>query len=371
MIDGISILIVCRGRVALLEELLKSIFVARSNCAVPSEIILVDNSEKQDALKIEELCRQYDASYYYDGSSVAIKRNVAASHAKYGILYFCDSDCVVTPDILNRHVGAYEENNVGAVAGPVILQGEGNSFNKILMDTAWCTAFSQPLNEPYLQWGVTANFSVRQDVFKEIGGFNEKFPNKPGGEDVDIGFRICDKGYLIKSAPGAIVYHSNKTWLKIKDVSSRLFSYGKSNVLVVKEHGNRLIGDVNWIAVFCLCLLLSIAPAVIFDWKIILMAPIFAAVNLITTCVCTAIRRKKNILVVFKLELLSAIERAGTIAGCFKYATVKPLFRQILYSRYQEHGTMPENQWTYLTILISMSASVLYLFIILLGALSI
>lgn len=367
MINGISILIICRGRVTLLEELLKSIVIARSNFELPSEIIIVDNSEHEDALKIEALCKQYDALYYYDDSSVAIKRNVAASHAQYDILYFCDSDCIVTPNILNQHVNSYEIDNIGAVAGPVILQGEGNSFNEMLMDTAWCTAFSQPLNESYLEWGVTANFSIRQNVFKEICGFNEKFPNKPGGEDVDIGFRIRDKGYLIKSAPQAIVYHSNKTWLKIRDVSSRLFSYGKSNVLVVKEHGNRLIGDVNWIAVFCLCLLISIAPAVIFDWKIILMAPIFAVINFIMTCVSKAIRQKKNIFVVFKLELLSAIEKTGTIVGCFKYRTIKPLFRQVLYSQYQEHGTLPENQWTYLNILIAMSLSILYLFIIVLG----
>lgn len=364
MINGISILIVCRGRIALLEELFKSILIARTNCNLPSEIIVVDNSEQEDAKTIELLCNKYDAIYYFDNSSVAIKRNVAAAHANYNILFFCDSDCIVTPDILNQHIQSYEMENIGAVAGPVILQGEENKFNTMLMDTAWCTAFSQPLSVPFLEWGVTANFSIKQNVFKEIGGFNQKFPSKPGGEDVDIGFRIRDGGYLIKSAPQAIVYHSNKTWLKIKDVSSRLFSYGKSNVLVVKEHNKRLIGDVNWIAIFLLCLLVTVAPAIIFDWKISLMAPIFAVTYLLFTCINKAIRQKKNIVTIFKLELLTAIEKIGTIVGCFKYRTIKPLFRQILYSQYQEHGTLPENQWTYLSILISVSLSFLYLLII-------
>ena len=364
MINGISILIVCRGRVALLEELLQSIVIARSNCSLPSEIIIVDNSEKDDAEKIKSLCKQYDAIYYFDSSSVAIKRNIAASHAKYDVLYFCDSDCVVTPDILNEHIHSYEMDSIGAVAGPVILQGKGNKFNAMLIDTAWCTAFRQPLDVPFLEWGVTANFSIKQHVFNEIGGFNQKFPNKPGGEDVDIGFRIRDGGYLIKSAPQAIVYHSNKTWLKIKDVSSRLFSYGKSNVLVVKEHANRLIGDVNWVAIFLLYLVMTIAPAIMFDWKISLMAPIFAVIYLLFACLFKAIRKKKNIITIFKLELLTTIERIGTIVGCFKYRTIKPLFRQILYSQYQEHGTLPENQWTYLSVLISVSLTFLYLLII-------
>lgn len=367
MINGISILIVCCGRVMLLEELFKSIVIARANHSSPSEIIVVDNSKSEEAVKIQQLCRRYGADYYYDRSSVAIKRNVAASHAKYHILYFCDSDCVVTPDILNRHINAYEQNNIGAVAGPVILQGEGNSFNDMLMETAWCTAFSQPLNVPYVEWGVTANFSVRQDVFSQIHGFNEKFPNKPGGEDVDMGFRISDAGYLIKCAPQAIVYHSNKTWLKLKDVASRLFSYGKSNVLVVKEHPNRLIGDVNWVVLFLLCALASIVPAIIYDWKICFVAPLFAAIYLIFICINKAVRLRKNIITVFKLELLSAIEKTGTIAGCFKYKTLKPLFRQVLYSKYQEHGTMPENQWTYFSVLIALSSVFLYLFLIGLG----
>ena len=367
MMKGISILIVSRGRVRLLKELLDSIIIARANCSFSSEVIIVDNSERDDALIIESLCDKYDATYYYDNASVAIKRNKAASLAKYEILFFCDSDCIVTSDILNQHISSYETENVGAVAGPVILQGEGNSFNTMIMDTAWCTAFIQPLKEPFLEWGATANFSVKQSVFNKIGGFNKKFPNKPGGEDVDIGFRIRNEGYLIKSSPQAVVYHSNKTWLKISDVSSRLFSYGKSNVLLVKEHSNRLIGDVNWVALFSVYLLFSIIAAFVVDWEIIWTAPIFATIYLLMICLIKAIRVKKNIVIIFKIELLATIEKIGTIAGCFKYKTIKPLFRQVLYSQYQEHGTISENQWTYFSVLTAMSISFLYLFFIILG----
>lgn len=364
MIDGISILVVCRGRVALLEELFISLKTARENCVKPSELVVVDNSDKEDAESIKGLCEKYDARYFFDASSVAVKRNAAASHAKYEILYFCDSDCVVTPDILNRHINSYETEEIGAVAGPVILQGEENKFNSMLMQTAWCTAFSQPLYAPYTEWGVTANFSMRRSAYEKTGGFNARFPNKPGGEDVDIGFRIRDCGYLIKSAPQAVVYHSNKTWLKLKDVSSRLYSYGKSNVLVVTEHPDRLIGDINWLAIFLIALIISVVPTVIFDWKIIFFAPIFAAVYLLITCVNKAARQKKNIITVFKLEMLAAIERWGAIVGCFKYKTVKPMFRQILYSQYQEHGTLPENQWTYFSVMTALSCAFLYIIII-------
>lgn len=363
-VNGISVLVVCRGRIALLEELFKSVAIAQTYCKLPSEIIVVDNSEKEDAKIIELLCSKYNAIYYFDNSSVARKRNVAAAHANYDILYFCDSDCVVTHDILNQHIQSYETEKIGAVAGPVILQGGENKFNTMLMDTAWCTAFRQPLNVPFLEWGVTANFSIKKSVFNAIGGFNQKFPNKPGGEDVDIGFRVRDGGYLIKSSPQAIVYHSNKTWLKFKDVSSRLFSYGQANVLVVKEHGNRLIGDVNWIAIFLLCLLTTIAPTIIVDWRIGLMSPMFAVSYLLSICLIKAIRNKKNIIVIFKLELLAAIEKIGTIVGCLKYRTIKPLFYQILYSQYQEHGTLSENQWIYLSVLIAISFSIFYLLLI-------
>ena len=55
MIDGVSILVVSRGRVKLLEELFKSLERARKECSLPTELLIVDNSDSDDAKAIEEI----------------------------------------------------------------------------------------------------------------------------------------------------------------------------------------------------------------------------------------------------------------------------------------------------------------------------
>ncbi len=364
MIDGISILIVCYGRVKLLERLFCSLDEARKNCPLPSELVVLDNSGKEDASAIEILCEKHNARYYYEPSSVAIKRNKCVSYAKYNLLFYCDSDCVVTPNILNEHLKKYTDEKIGAVCGPVILEGGENSFIKAISKTSWCAAFVQPLEQEELSWGVTANFSLLREAFDKSGGFNPDFPNKPGGEDVDIGFRICDAGYVIKSAPDAVVYHSNETWLNFKDVATRLISYGRSNVLVAKSNPKRLIADVNWIAVWIMITALSLLCTCFVGCWALLMSPIMFLSHLLIGGVYSSVKEKIGFFKAILIELLSVFEKLGTISGCIKYKTVKPLYRQVMYSKYQEHGTFPGNQIKYLILLLSVSISFAVLLIL-------
>lgn len=350
MINGISILVVTRGRVKLLEDLFCSLDVARTNCELPTELVVFDNSDEDDAKEIETITRAHNGRYFFSQSSVAIKRNMCAQEAKYELLFFCDSDCIVTPNILNEHIGCYSDKKIGATCGPVILEGEQNPFVKLMSETAWCDAFTQPLKHDELQWGATANFTVLKKAFDEAGGFNERFPNKPGGEDVDIGFKVCDAGYVIKSAPNAVVYHSNQTWLRMKDVSSRLYSYGKSNVLVALEHRDRLIPEMNWLVIWFLLFVGATLISIFTSPFALLLPAVFPIVYFAIGLISELILSGKNIKQILTLELLSIIEKWGSIVGCFKYKTLLPLHKQVLYSKYQEHGTYPVNQRKYATI---------------------
>lgn len=353
MINGVSILVVTRGRVKLLRELFCSLDVARENCSLPTELIVFDNSDPDDAEFIKGLTEGHGGRYFFSQSSVAVKRNLCAAEAGYDLLFFCDSDCLVTENILNEHIRAYRSDGIGATCGPVILQGKTNRFVELMSRTAWCDAFVQPLKQDELLWGATANFTVLKKVFTESGGFNERFPNKPGGEDVDIGFKVCDRGYKIKSVPEAVVYHSNQTWLRVGDVVSRLFSYGKSNVLVAIEHKDRLIADVNWLGIWFVILLCATTLSFVTSPAILVAPLIFPVLQILLSVAATCIAEKQNPLDALTVELLSVVEKWGSIVGCFKYGTLIPMYRQVLYSKYQEHGSYPANQIKYVVLLIS------------------
>lgn len=50
------------------------------------------------------------------------------------------------------------------------------------------------------------NVSFKKSVLEEIGMFEENFPFKLGGDDLDMTYRVTKAGYMIGSAPNAVTY---------------------------------------------------------------------------------------------------------------------------------------------------------------------
>ena len=196
-LNGISIVIATKGRVKLLGDLLESVYTARSNFNGASEVILVDDSSEKDVIEIEAMCKKYDAQRIEFGPSVAEKRNVGARNAKYDIVLFLDSDCIATPNLLNEHYKLYTDDHVGGVAGLLEFVGEDTWFWKSVEKSPFVICFGFPRWMQEVPWTPTANCSVRKEIFEMVGGFDRSFPDKPGGEDVDMGLRITKKGYAV------------------------------------------------------------------------------------------------------------------------------------------------------------------------------
>lgn len=235
-INGISIVIATKGRVKLLEDLLKSVLEARNNFEHNSEVILVDDSDSDDEKNISRLCEAYDARKITFGPSVAEKRNIGAKNAKYDIILFLDSDCIASENLLNEHYKLYDNEKIGGVAGLLEFVGPDTWFWEAVNKTPFVICFGFPKWMDTVPWTPTANCSMRKSVFEEIGGFDRTFPDKPGGEDVDLGLMMTKKGYIMKCSKDGIVYHSKKTWIPVKAMIKRLWHYGAANYYLADKH---------------------------------------------------------------------------------------------------------------------------------------
>ncbi|GHV15391.1 glycosyl transferase family 2 [Fibrobacterales bacterium] len=235
-LDGISIVIATKGRVKFLEELLESVYLARNNFSDKSEVILVDDSSEKDVIEIEKICEKYMAKRIYHSPSVAEKRNVGVREAKYDIVLFLDSDCIATPNLLNEHKKLYIDERIGGVAGLLEFVGEDTWFWNAVSKSHFVINFQLPRILDEVSWTPTANCSVRKDIFNLVGGFDNSFPNKPGGEDVDFGIRMTKKGFIIKCSKEGVVYHSKKTWSSVKDMVKRVWHYGSANYYLISNH---------------------------------------------------------------------------------------------------------------------------------------
>lgn len=235
-LNGISIVIATKGRVKFLEDLLVSVREARDNFERPSEVLLIDDSNADDILAINEMCQKYDSRRIEFGPSVPQKRNIGVQEAQYDIVLFLDSDCIATPNLLNEHYKLYTDEKVGGVAGYLEFVGEDTWFWQAVDKTPFTICFSFPKWMDTVPWTPTANCSMRKKAFEEISGFDRSFPDKPGGEDVDLGLRMVKAGYIFKCTADGLVYHSKKTWTPVKAMFRRLWYYGAANYYLAEKH---------------------------------------------------------------------------------------------------------------------------------------
>jgi GT2 family glycosyltransferase/2-polyprenyl-3-methyl-5-hydroxy-6-metoxy-1,4-benzoquinol methylase len=193
------------------------------------ELIPVTNSKL--AIEIEkefsyleeklQICR-YDKKYNFSD-----KCNEGAKQAKGSICLFYNDDVLPTQkDWLDRLLDILELPDVGSVS-PMLTNPDqmiqyagmvsgtpglvGTAFNGYPADDYIYSVFNH-----YLLRDVTilsgACFAIKKIVFEEVGGFDSLHtPN--GHSDVDLSFKIIDKGYYNVYTPySRLIHMGNHTW---------------------------------------------------------------------------------------------------------------------------------------------------------------
>jgi len=210
----------------------------------PLEVIMVNNDSTDNSAKIaKEFVAENPETFRYlfefrRGPSYA--RNTGAKEAKGEIIAFIDSDCVADPNWLKEIYEAFNDLEIGSVAGKIESYETESLLDKFhALFTMKGLSCPQSFTEFTLVKGgfPTANLSVRKDVFIHIGGFEESM--KIYSEDYDLCARIYRTGYRIKYTTKAVVYHKHRntligTW-------KQSFGFGTGHAVILKKHFKRLI----------------------------------------------------------------------------------------------------------------------------------
>lgn len=149
------------------------------------EIILVENPEKTSRVS-EFLLSLSDKCVLHISSEIGANkaRNAGAKVASGEVLIFIDDDIVVPTNFVETHIAAHLIYKAGVVGGPVELDYESSRPNWMTKDfegylarvdfehtrgMAYEVFKAWPLHVPI----VSANMSVKKDVFNDLGGFDE------------------------------------------------------------------------------------------------------------------------------------------------------------------------------------------------------
>lgn len=252
------------------------------------ELLIIDDSNPKETAIIQSLCCHYKVRYLRCEGNVSKKRNYGVTQASHEIILFTDSDCELTSTSITGHLKLYKTDpDINAVCGVVEFSGKNNWVWSVVQRTGFLGCFSFAKIMPYVQWGVTANLSVKKNALQKIGGFDETFLKAPGGEDVDFGLRLNKAGYRIISCPNAIIYHTKNTWNTFGRMIKRVFSYGRSHYHIITKHGDKVGHEYPRRAVVFLLvsLLVILKLFILHKWIHLVEIPIFFLSVLLTEAI--------------------------------------------------------------------------------------
>lgn len=342
-----SIIIPNKNRAELLAVLLESLSVARERFIGETEVLIIDDSNKENKQIIAEAASKYNCTLVDKACSVSEKRNYGASIAKYDILLFLDSDVRVSPELINEYAKVFQTKKAQCVVGALEFEGKKYWYWDVVKSTPFTKPFYMPKGMSELPWGCSCNIAIKKWLFDEIGGFSLDF-KYPAGEDVDLGLRISNGKHIkIYSAPNATVYHSNETWRHYKEMKRRVSIYGKADLLLVEKHPKFVVdgGIFRRIIMYWSVLIFSIIAAFLMQSFWCLLAPIgfYALENLIVSIIAKVSDSKYDkISLVQELAVQDLIHTndRGYLYECIRAGKFKHLKKQLIYSYGQAFTTL-------------------------------
>ncbi|MGB3363868.1 MAG: glycosyltransferase family A protein [Thermodesulfobacteriota bacterium] len=160
------------------------------------EVILVDDGSTDDTAKIarDMRCRVFETDHQ---SGPAVARNHGSEKANGEILLFIDSDVLVKSNTLELVASTFSDNpDISALFG---------SYDDTPSDTDFLSQYRNLLHH-YVHQKSKADATtfwagcgaVRKNIFLELNGYDYKKFAEPSIEDIELGYRMREKGYKIR-----------------------------------------------------------------------------------------------------------------------------------------------------------------------------
>ena len=182
---------------------------------------------------------------FQPNQGVAVARNQGLQRATSELILFVDDDVVPTPQLIEEHLRYHDAHGPShdlVVMGPMLTPAPEDF--KMAPWVQWEQAMLMKQYddmiagrwEPTARQFYTGNTSLARHHVVEAGGFD---PNFRRAEDVELAYRLADRGLRFLFNPDAIGYHyaerSFASWIAIP------YTYGRNDVLFTQNKGQ------NWL----------------------------------------------------------------------------------------------------------------------------
>lgn len=195
------------------------------------EVIIVDDGSNENPREdVESLKLNYEWCLINQvNKGRAIAKNVGAVNAKYDLLWFLDDDMRISDDSL-FHLMEHHRNLDNSVCVGTTFEESNEEDTDIqkyrcYLSNIWQKALEElenPLSAQDL-FLASANFTIRKELFFEVGGFNSKLRD---AEDLDLAYRLHLANIPIYYNIKAVGYHKDKITCRSYVLRNRQYIHG-------------------------------------------------------------------------------------------------------------------------------------------------
>jgi glycosyltransferase involved in cell wall biosynthesis len=206
------------------------------------EVILVDDGSTDATPQIAKL---YNNILYFRQQNLGLSaaRNTGIAMANGEIIAFTDADCRADEDWLYYLAVDFLRNEFVGIGGPNFLPPEDSPVAAAVMASPGGPSHVM-LTDKIAEHIPGCNMAFYKWVLNEIGGFDPIF--RTAGDDVDVCWRIQEKGYKIGFSPSAFVWHYRRS--SVRDYLKQQYGYGEAEALLMRKHPEyfNTIGGSIW-----------------------------------------------------------------------------------------------------------------------------
>lgn len=225
------------------ERTMRRCLESLTRLAYPNyEVVIVDDGSSDQTAQIAKEFPQFRLIRQAN-KGLGVARNVGAHAARGEIIAYTDSDCVADPHWLTLMVRAMQEGGFDGCGGPNYAPHEDGRVEA-------CVAASPGAPCHVLVGDNTAehlagcNMIFTRAALDRVGGFDPRFTS--AGDDVDVCWRMLDRGLRLGYSPAAFVWHFRRN--TVSGYYGQQRGYGRAEAMLYQSYPERFnaLGQIRW-----------------------------------------------------------------------------------------------------------------------------
>ena len=192
------------------------------------EVIVVDDGSTDETAAIAATYNCRVISTPNTGLSSA--RNVALSAASGEIIAYIDDDAIPDPHWLQYLANTFTQSDFVMVGGPNIAPPDCDRIADCV-DNAPGGPIHVLITDEEAEHLPGCNMAIRKSCLEAVGGFDPRF--RVAGDDVDMCWRLRERGWRLGFCPGAVVLHHRRD--SVRAYWNQQLGYGKAEALLAQK----------------------------------------------------------------------------------------------------------------------------------------